>query len=521
MVLLMPEIPQAACATIKSSYAQILRSTAVIGSSTAATIVINIVKVKAIAVLLGPGGFGLLGLYTVIVELAANVAGLGVGNSGVRQIADAVASGDGDRIARTAFVLRRLALICGLSGAAATAVLAVPLSVLTFGNDGHAGAIGILSLAVFFRVVTAGQAALVQGMRRVADLAALGVLGALFGAVTAVGIVYAVGEPGVSASIAAAAALGFGAAWWYVGKIEIARPAMTPRQLRREAAELVKLGAAFMASSLLTIGASYAVRAMVLHVEGLDGAGYYSAAWTLGGLYVGIVLQAMGADFYPRLVGAISTHAECNRLVNEQTRISLLLAGPGVIATLTFATPVMSLFYSTSFVAAVDVLRWICLGVALRVITWPIGFIIVAKNNCLVFVAAELAWTVVNVGLTWICVRRLGLEGTGIAFFGSYVFHGLMIYTIVRRLTGFGWSAANVRTGALFLLSIGIVFAALHVLPTVPALAFGSAATFVSSAISLRVLVTIVPLERGARRFPICPQGAAAIRLARRLLSWR
>lgn len=517
----MPETPPAACATARSSYAQILRSTALIGSSSAAAIVINIVRVKAIAVLLGPGGFGLLGLYAVIVELASNVASLGIGNSGVRQIADAVASGDDERIARTVVVLRRVAVICGLFAAAATAVLAVPLSVLTFGNDAHAGAIGVLSLAVFFRVVTAGQTALVQGMRRVADLAALGVLGALLGAVTAVGLVYAVGEAGVSASIAAAAALAFGVSWWYARKVGIARPAMTSRQLRQETAELVKLGAAFMASSLLTIGASYAVRAMVLHLEGLEAAGYYSAAWTLGGLYVGIVLQAMGADFYPRLVGAISTHAECNRLVNEQTRISLLLAGPGVIATLTFAAPVISLFYSTSFVAAVDVLRWICLGVALRVITWPIGFIIVAKNNRLVFVAAELAWTVVNVGLTWICVRRFGLEGAGIAFFGSYVFHGLMIYTIVRSLTGFGWSAPNLRTGALFLFSIGIVFAAWRVLPPTAAMLVATPLLIISSALSLRIFIDTVPMERVADRLLARPGGASAVRLARNLLRRR
>src|SRR6185295_2931457 len=157
-------------------------------------------------------------------------------------------------------------------------------------------------------------------------------------------------------------------------------------------------------------------------------AGYYHAAWTLGGLYVGFILQAMGADFYPRLTGVARDNVECNRLVNEQAQISLLLAGPGVIATLTFASMVITVFYSAEFSSAVEVLRWICLGTALQVITWPMGFIIVAKGAQKVFFLAELAWTVINVGFSWICVSSFGLIGAGIAFFASYVFHWLLIY---------------------------------------------------------------------------------------------
>ena len=178
----------------------------------------------------------------------------------------------------------------------------------------------------------------------------------------------------------------------------------------QEAAALLKLGFAFMASGILMMGAAYAVRIMVLRMVGLEAAGYYQAAWTLGGLYVGFILQAMGADFYPRLTAVAKDNAVCNRLVNEQAQISLLLAGPGVIATLTFASVVIALFYSAKFGAAVEVLRWICLGTTLQVITWPMGFIIVAKGAQKIFFWAELAWTVVNVGLSWICVSIIRFE---------------------------------------------------------------------------------------------------------------
>jgi PST family polysaccharide transporter len=49
------------------------------------------------------------------------------------------------------------------------------------------------------------------------------------------------------------------------------------------------------------------------------------------------------------------------------------------------------------------------------------------------------------------------------AFFGSYVFHGLVVYPIVSRLSGFRWSVANGQTGLLFLSSIAMVFGGFYV----------------------------------------------------------
>ena len=442
----MPQAAEAATAE-QPSYGQILKSSALIGGSSLLTILIGIVRTKVMAVLLGPAGFGLMGLYSSIIDLALAVASMGIGSSGVRQIAESVSTGNETRIARTVIVLRRTAVFLGILGAMLVVVFSGPLSTLTFGSDRHAGAVALLGLAVFFRSVSAGQGALIQGMRRIADLAKMGVWGALLGAIFSIVLVYFLGEQGVAPSLVAAAALGLAISWGYSRKVKIAYPAMTRAEVRQEAASLLKLGFAFMASGILMMGAAYAVRAIVLRLDGLDAAGFYSAAWTLGGLYVGIVLQAMGADFYPRLVGAAEDHPQCNRLVNEQTQVSLLLAGPGVIATLTFAPLVILLFYSARFYEAVEVLRWICLGIALRVITWPIGFIIVAKNRQVIFLGTEVAWTVVNVGLTWLCVKSFGVDGAGMAFFGSYVFHGLMIYPIVRWLSGFRWSSREQKNG--------------------------------------------------------------------------
>jgi enterobacterial common antigen flippase len=225
-------------------------------------------------------------------------------------------------------------------------------------------------------------------------------------------------------------------------------------------------------------------------------AGYYAAAWQLGGIYVGFILSAMGTDFYPRLTAVANNNVECNRLVNEQAEVGLLMAGPGVLGTLTFAPIVIDLFYSTKFGPAVEVLRWICLGMLLRVASWPMGFILGAKGARKAIFLSELSIGLLQIGLAWVCIKQFGLNGTGIAFFASYIGYGCLIYLIVRSVSGFRWSRENKQIGVLFLTLITALFIGRYLLPGVVVVASGVLITLAASYYSAKKLCALVPLDK-------------------------
>jgi PST family polysaccharide transporter len=478
--------------TPQRSYGQILKSSALIGGSSVLSIAFGIVRTKAMALLLGPAGVGLLGLYGSISDLTRSIAGLGINSSGVRQIAEAVGSGDTRRIACTVTTLRRVAFYSGALGALLLLALSKPVSWLTFGDGRHTGAVALLALAVFFGDVSAGQGALIQGMRRIADLARMNVLGALYGTVFGILIVWFYGAAGLVPSLVCVAAMSILTSWWYARRIKVETVRITFQQMTQEASGLLKLGVVFMSSALMTLGAAYLVRIIVLRQISVEAAGFYQAAWALGGLYVGFILQAMGADFYPRLTAAAKDHAECNRLVNEQTEVGLLMAGPGILATLTFAPLVIALFYRPDFAPAAGILRWLCLGMILRVVTWPMGFIIIAKGARKLFFWTEVLANAGYAAFVWVGVKIFGLQGTGIAFFALYLLHFSVVYLVVRRLTAFRWSAPNCQLALLFAPLVAVVF----LLPPAAALIVGSAATMASGIYSLRTLCRLLPLER-------------------------
>jgi enterobacterial common antigen flippase len=482
----------------KNTYGQILKSSVLIGGSQAANIGIGIIRTKAMALLLGPAGYGLFGIFGTIANMAQSIAGMGVSSSGVRQIAVAVGSGDSERIAQTTTVLRRTSIVLGLLGSVMLLALSRQVSAWTFGNTDQAQvtAIRVLSLAVFIQVVSWGQDALIQGMRRIADLAKVQVLSALFGMLVSIPLVYVLRQSGVVPSLIVVALMSLVFSWWYSRKIRIRNTWMAAGDILQEAGALIKLGLAFMATGFMTMGIAYAVRILLLRQVGFAATGYYQSAWTLGGMYVSFILQAMAADFYPRLTASAHDNAVCNRLVNEQARVGLLLAGPGALATLTFAPLVISLFYSAKFGAATDVLRWICLGATLQVITWPLGFIIIAKGKQGVYFTVQLAWTVASVVLAYMCIGAWGLKGAGIAFFASYIVFGFLVYPVVYHLSGFTWSKVNIQTGLVFLSLIALVFCGFYVLPLLGAGVLGTLTALITGVYSMRVLVTFVSRDK-------------------------
>ena len=99
-----------------SSYRQIFKSTALVGGAQVITMLVGLVRGKALAVWLGAEGVGLVGLLSTGVGLIGVVTGLGIGASGVRQIAESSSSGDQEKLARTARTLRLVALITSVVG---------------------------------------------------------------------------------------------------------------------------------------------------------------------------------------------------------------------------------------------------------------------------------------------------------------------------------------------------------------------------------------------------------------------
>jgi antigen flippase len=479
----------------EKSYGQILKASSIMGGAAGINLLLGMVRVKFAAVLIGTLGVGLISSFTAVQGLIGTLAGLGIQSSAVRDVATAVALQDDGAIGRAVLTLRRMCWLTGLVGMAAMMLFSPVLSQLTFGHRGYSLDIAALGVIILFTNLSGGQIALIQGMRRIADMAQANVIGAALGTVLAICFYSALGLRGIVPTLVAVSGIQLALSWFYAQRVVVPVVMLTWRQTFTEASGMVRLGFVFMWNGLLASAASYIVISLLTLREGLQAVGFYSAAFALSGIFVNFVLGAMGADYYPRLTAVAHDRAALNRMVNEQTEIGLLLALPGLLGTLAFAPWIVQAFYSAEFLAAVELLQWFILGCLGRVISWPLGFLIVALGKSRWFLFTETTFNVIHVLLIAVGLSLFGIQGVAIAFFLMYVGYAAAVYLVGRHLTGFSWSDDCVRIALFSFLLFSTTVLTCRILSLWPATVIGVVSTIAVAAYSVRGLVVRVGAE--------------------------
>jgi O-antigen/teichoic acid export membrane protein len=446
------------------SYRRILKSSSIIGGASVINIVIGLVRTKILAMLLGPAGIGLVSLYSGLMSTASTVATMGVGIVGTRQIAEALSQEDERGIA----VVRRAmfwgTLLLASAGALVVWSLREVLAIRVLGGAEHSIIVGWLSLGVALSVASASQGALIQGMRRIGDMARLSVYGSLLNTILGVALLWQWAQAGLVAYMLISPLVSFLLGHWYVSRLpRVASGDISIQEMAYQWQILLRLGIPFMGAGLVGALVQLWIRVEVGNTLGAASLGHFQAAWAISMQYIGFVLAAMSADYYPRLTGIIHDHRAATRLVNEQTEIALLLSAPVFIAMIGLTPWVIHLLYSSAFLPAVNVLRWQILGDVLKVASWPLGFVILAAGTGNTFFWAETLAFLLMGGLIAGLTSRVGLQITGIAFLVCYVVYLPLVYLLAKRRIKFSWQPAVKRLLlVIFALCVLVVLLSVH-----------------------------------------------------------
>ncbi|MGC9418247.1 MAG: O-antigen translocase [Rhodovulum sp.] len=474
----------------------------VIGSAQAVNILISIVRMKVLAVLLGPSGVGLLSIYNNLQGMVGQTAGLGMGSSGVREIASA--RGEEATLSRVRRVLFAAHLVQGGLALLAVWLLRVPISTWLFGDGSRATEVGLVGVAILLALLSSAQTALLQGLRRIGDLGRVTVTGALAATVAGLWAVWIWGEAGLIWFLLVQPLATVLVAVYFTRRLP--RPSsgrLTPLEIWQVWKPMARLGVAFMLGGLATTATLLLVRGRISQELGLEAAGHFAAAWGITMTYVGFLLSAMGADYYPRLTEVIHDRTAAIRLMNDQAQLGLAIGGPVLLLLIGCAPWVITLLYSGEFGSAVTLLQWQTVGNVFKLASWALGFSIVAAARSNMFLFVQINFNVLFLAMLWPTLSSFGIVAAGPAFTLAYIIHFAVLYFLARRIHGFRWQPLSL---GLLGLHAGLALALLALALIAP-LAAGVAAPALALATGLFGL-RIVLVKIG-------PEGRLAARLAR------
>lgn len=430
---------------MKTSYSHILKTSSIMGGAAGINLFLGLVRIKFTAVLIGTNGMGLLANYTAIQGVIGSLAGLGIQSSAVREIAAASGKEDHQAIGQAVLTLRRICWFTGLLGMVAMMLLSPIISKITFGSDNYSYDIAILGVVILLTNLAGGQLALLQGMRRIGDVARANLFGAAIATAVAIGFYTWLGLRGIVPALISIAAINYALSWQFARSIPVPQIKLTWWQTYKEAGKMVKLGLVFMWTSLITTAVAYITNTLITQELGVTYLGIYSAAYSLSGMFINFILSAMAADYYPRLSGVSDQKHLMNRLANEQTEIGILLAIPGLIAIISYAPWLIYLFYTEDFLPAVDLIQWFSLGSLGRVFGWPLGFMILAKGKGGWFFFTQTLYNGIYIASIYFGIKYFGLHGIAIAFIFEILFGLISNIVIVKHINDFNYKKNTIR----------------------------------------------------------------------------
>jgi len=423
-------------------YRQIIKASSIIGGAQGVNLLLGMVRVKFAAVLIGTIGVGVHGNYSSILSIIATISGMGIQSSALREVAQVIGKGDDEAIGKTVLSLRRVCWLTGLLGAASMVILSPLLSQWTFGSDSYVLEIALLSPGILLGSLMGGQTVLIQGAQRTGDLARINIIGSILGTPIVIGLYVWLGMRGILPGLILMGIVQFVTSWYFVYRVPVMRINMSWGESIRVANGMLRMGLVFMWDGLIVNTVSYVTRSLITQVIGLGAVGIYGSAYALSGMFVGFILGAMGTDFFPRLSVASPDHAAMNRLVNAQIESVLLLAMPGLLGTLYFAPWIIKIFYTAEFMPAINLLQWFTLGCFVRILVFPISYIMLSLRKEKIFFISETFIHSLHLLLVWLGLLYFGVEGVAIAFCLMYACHMVIIYGISRYLTGFQFTKA-------------------------------------------------------------------------------
>lgn len=409
-------------------------------------ILINLIRGKFVALILGPEGMGLSSLFTSATAAVQQFSSLGTNLAITKEIAsdrDQAMQGRGAHLAAS----RRIILATAILGALICVLFAPQLSRWTFGDDSHTWDFVWLSIFVALSTLGAGYLSILQGLGQVKRISKASIVAGIVGLTVGVPLYYMFGYQGIVPAMNVLALSMF--VFYYVSY----RRTITSRVERFKFKEhkpvvkqLISMGLVLVIGALAGTTANYLINLFVRYFGSVENVGLFQAANSLTNQYTGVIFSALALDYFPRLTAASEDADEMRRVVNRQSEIVLLVATPLVLLLIITTPIVIRLLLSEQFESITPLMRWMGLGVLLQAVTFPMNYVVIAKGNKKVYlwievVLSNVMWIACSMGFYY----YFDLIGLGISLVVRTAIDVFVTMAVCRRLYGVSYTRAAAR----------------------------------------------------------------------------
>lgn len=429
----------------RNSYSNILKATALFGGVRVFQILINIIRAKLVALLIGPAGMGINNLLKSTLDTVNHITGCGLQTSAVRDVARSYEAGEKVRVDIVISSLRIIVWVTGIIGVLIVFFGSSFLSNFAFGDNSYSTEFKYLSIVMLATQLNTGQIALLQGTFHYKEIAKCTLIGNILSLILTIPIYYYYREKGIVPALIIATLITLFFSWLSSRKVEYHFIHLPFSVLWKEGKGMITLGFVIALGGLIGNLSAYMMNIYLSHMGTIQIVGLYAAATTIANSYIFMVMSAMSSDYVPRIAALSDDRQGQIEAINKQLILVVLILTPLIVAFIAFAKEAVFILYSSEFYDVVPMLQLFMVGMLFQAITWCLSYAIVARGDSKIFLLTEVYNFVISMLFKVLGYMLVGLVGIGIGFILDYIFEGWLIYIVCKKKFGFKFDYSFIK----------------------------------------------------------------------------
>lgn len=206
---------------------------------------------------------------------------------------------------------------------------------------------------------------------------------------------------------------------------------LTEKIRRTNVNKFTSLASATFITSMAGMATMLTTRLFIEQKLGIETLGIFDAAWTLGAVYITLLLTSFGTYILPVLSSMndkkIRDEFLGNVIIVTSSIFTLL-----VITMITFNDQLILFFYSEKFMMSSEILEYLLLADFFKVISYTYGIFFLAHNRPWTFVFISLAFNLIFLSLLFFGIDLYGIYITAYATIIAHIIYLVMVLIISR-----------------------------------------------------------------------------------------
>ena len=402
--------------------------------STVIRIITGFISVKVVSVYIGPSGLALVGQMQNFIGMISNIASAGI-NSGLVKYTAEYRDNENikQKIWSSAF---KLSVILILPITISIILFSNYISLILFKTNEYKFVFDLFAITLFFFVMNGLLTSILNGEGEIKKLTILNIASSLFGLLITLILVRKLNLYGALISSIVAQSIVFFITLMFVIKSKWFKLSMFFGKIDREYRnKLLKYSIMTLVSATMAPLSQIYLRNYIGVNIGWDAAGYWQGISRISDTYLMFITTTLSIYYLPKL-SSIQDKTELRKEIIYGYKIIMPIVIAMAAGVYIFRDFIIKLIFTKDFLPMRELFLYQLIGDVIKITSWLLGYIMVAKAMTRLFVISEIIFVFSFVGLGVLFIKIFGLVGITIAFMVNYLLYMIFLLFALRGYLG-------------------------------------------------------------------------------------